>query len=282
MDNDPREETSADGTIDFSHYTREQVSHALNRIDEFAQPKNTANLLKRYRELNPPEAEPEAAEPAQSLADQKIFADELDERRTETRVVPSLIAINCVVFLLAVRAGSGVFESDPRVLLSFGTNLGPRTLGGEWWRLFTSMFIHFGAFHLAANMWVLWSVGRQTERLYGSVQFLLIYLLSGLSGGIASLLWNPTVNSAGASGAIVSILGAALAFALNPKTRMPTTVAAAQRSSIVIFIVYNAINGATHKGIDNAAHMGGLLAGFVIGWLLCRPLDPPASRAPTA
>jgi rhomboid protease GluP len=103
-----------------------------------------------------------------------------------------------------------------------------------------------------------------------------------LSGGIASLLWNPNVNSAEASGAIVGILGAALAFALNPKTRMPTTVAAAQQSSIAVFIMHNVMNGITHKGIDDAAHMGGLSAGFVIGWLLCRPLDPAARRDPAA
>ncbi|HEY4211833.1 MAG TPA: rhomboid family intramembrane serine protease [Steroidobacteraceae bacterium] len=274
MDDDLPDE--ADGTIDYSHYTREQVSHALNRIDQYAQPKNAANLLIRYRELQALDAAQEAIAQSRQDAEEETFAGELGQRRGENLVVPSLIGMNCLVFLLAASAGGGFFSPIPQVLLQIGTNFAPRTLHGEWWRLFTSMFIHFGVLHLATNMAVLWSFGRQIERLYGSGRFLAIYLLCGLTGGVASLLWNPNVNSAGASGAIIGILGSALAFALNPKTTVPPTVAAAEQTSLALFVGYNLINGLTHQGIDNAAHVGGLVTGFVAGWLLCRPL--PSAR----
>ena len=163
-------------------------------------------------------------------------------------------------------------------LIPWGSNYALKTLGGEWWRLFTSMYLHFGLLHLLFNMWALGSMGPLVERLIGSARFLLLYLFAGLCGSIASLLWNPVVNSVGASGAIFGVLGALLAFMVNPKTQIPATVGTAQRNSALTFIAYNLLNGVTHHGIDNACHVGGLVGGFAMGWLLARPLDPEARR----
>jgi TPR repeat protein len=138
------------------------------------------------------------------------------------------------------------------------------------------MFVHFGLLHLVFNMWVLWSIGRMTERMFGSLHYALLYVLGGLCGSMASLWWHPNVNSAGASGAIFGILGGLLAFVLNPASGVPATIVASQRRSIVIFVAYNLIGGFTHQGIDNAAHLGGLIGGFLIGWMLARPLDVTA------
>jgi rhomboid protease GluP len=138
------------------------------------------------------------------------------------------------------------------------------------------MFLHFGLIHLLLNMWALWSIGKLTEHLYGSAQFLLVYIFAGLCGSVASLLWRADVNSAGASGAIFGILGALLAFMLNPKTQVPASVASAQRNSAFVFVAYNLFNGLTHAGIDNACHLGGLLGGFAMGSWLARPLDSEA------
>lgn len=202
-------------------------------------------------------------------------------------VMPALVAMNCLVFGLTVWGGAGFAQSNGAVLIKWGTNFSPDTLGGEWWRLLTSMFLHFGVAHLLLNMWALWSMGQLVERLYGSVYFLVIYLFAGLAGSIASLLWHPIVNSAGASGAIFGVIGALLAFMLNPATRIPASVAAAGRSGALVFIAYNLVNGASHRGIDNADHVGGLIGGFALGWLLARPLNPesrmnPFSRLATA
>jgi rhomboid protease GluP len=167
-------------------------------------------------------------------------------------------------------------QPDGVAMLRFGTNYGPLTASGEWWRLFTAMFLHFGLVHLLLNMWALLSLGMLTERLYGSARFAMLYLFAGLVGSLASYYWHPNLNSAGASGAIFGVIGALLAFMLNPRTRIPPTVAAAQRNSALVFIAYNLANGFAHQGIDNAAHLGGLTGGFVIGWLLARPLTREA------
>jgi rhomboid protease GluP len=165
------------------------------------------------------------------------------------------------------------------VLVQWGSNYGPRTLHGEWWRLGSSMFLHFGLLHVGLNMWALWGSGKLAERLYGSWHFLAIYLFAGLTGSMCSVWWNPAVNSAGASGAIFGVIGALLAFMLNPATRIPTSIARTQLSSLGVFVAYNLLNGFSHAGIDNAAHFGGLVGGFGAGWLMARPLTLEARNA---
>ena len=199
---------------------------------------------------------------------------------TRSVITPALVILNCVVFAYTVYAGAGLFQANGPVLIQLGSNFGPRTLDGEWWRLFTSMFLHFGALHLALNVWALWNMGQLTEKLYGSGHFLVLYILAGLSGSLASLYWHPGLNSAGASGAIFGVLGGLVAFILNPKTRMPASVAALHGESAAIFIIYNLLNGLAHAGIDNAAHIGGLAGGFVMGWMLARPVDVEARHDP--
>jgi rhomboid protease GluP len=213
---------------------------------------------------------------AQHELERSDFQRNLEALGGRAHVTHALVAINCLVFAGTVYGGAGLLEPNPLVLVHFGSNFGPRTLNGEWWRLGTSMFLHFGLIHLLLNMWALWSVGQLTERLFGSGYYLVLYLLAGIGGGVASLLWHPLLNSAGASGAIFGVLGALLAFMVNPHTRIPATIAAPQRNSSLVFVAYNLLNGFTHAGIDNAAHIGGLAAGFALGWVLARPLTPEA------
>jgi rhomboid protease GluP len=191
-------------------------------------------------------------------------------------VTPLLVAANVLVFAGTLYAGANPLAPDGSLLIHLGSNYGPDTLNGQSWRLFTSMFLHFGLLHLAFNMWALWSVGRLTERLLGSASYLLLYLFAGLCGSLASLYWHPLTNSAGASGAIFGVLGGLLAFMVNPRAHVPPSIAAPQRNSALVFIAYNLFNGFTHAGIDNAAHLGGLCSGFAMGWLLARPFDPQA------
>jgi hypothetical protein len=145
-------------------------------------------------------------------------------------------------------------------------------MSGQWWRLVTSMFLHFGVMHLAFNMLALWVFGVLAERLFGNVRFLAIYLIAGIAGSVTSFLWHPVVNGAGASGAIFGVLGALLAFFLRGEEGVPKSVLRAQRNSAALYIAYSLLNGA-RMGIDNAAHLGGLLAGMLLGYLLSRPLS---------
>ena len=206
------------------------------------------------------------------LNEQKTFQAALQNTGTRSVVTPTLVALNCLIFVAAAFAGAGVLKPNAAVLIHWGTNFGPLTLNGEWWRLFTSMFLHFGAFHLLLNMWALWNVGRITERLFGSAHYLLLYVFAGLCGSIVSLLWHPGINSAGASGAIFGVLGGQLAFVLKPQTRVPGSISKSMATSAAVFIAYNLANGFGHTGIDNGAHLGGVLGGFAMGWILARPL----------
>jgi len=190
-----------------------------------------------------------------------------------TPITYLLVALNIGVFILMVLNGYGLVNINPAMAVDWGSNFGPMTLNGEWWRLITSTFIHFGLIHIAFNMYVLFSSGRLIERIFGSSHFLLLYLFSGLAGSMVSLLFNPTVNSAGASGAIFGIFGGVLAFVLNKKNAVPPDVMLKHSKSTAIFIAYNLLNGFTHSGIDNGAHIGGLVGGICLGYLLSRPLE---------
>lgn len=214
------------------------------------------------------------------VAEQGSFNAALAALGTRPLITPALLIANCAFFAWTVYVGGGFLQPNGPLLVQWGTNYGPRTLDGEWWRLFTSMFVHFGVLHLALNMWALWGMGQLTEKLFGSASFLVLYLFAGLSGSLASLYWHPSLDSAGASGAIFGVLGGLLAFMVNPKTRIPASVATVHSKSAGLFILYNLFNGFAHAGIDNAAHIGGLLAGFAMGWLLARPVDLEARQDP--
>ncbi len=196
----------------------------------------------------------------------------------------ALLALNLAVFLgmLLERMGNPVLDAS--FLLSWGANFAPRTADGQWWRLFTAMFVHLSPLHLLMNAWVLWNVGQLVERLFGRVALLGIYLGAGLLGGLASIAWNPVVVSAGASGAVFGLLGALLACLANRRSSAPLALVRAHWVSTVLFVLFNLATGAMQTGVDNAAHVGGLLSGFALGWLLVRrvdtvPVESPSIRA---
>ncbi|HTD28420.1 MAG TPA: rhomboid family intramembrane serine protease, partial [Xanthomonadaceae bacterium] len=204
--------------------------------------------------------------------DRARFRDRLDRLGPRARVTPALVAINLFVFALMVFDGVGLFVVHPDVAIKWGSNFAPLTMQGEWWRLFTAMFIHFGILHVALNMWALYLSGATTERLYGSFRFLVVYVFAGLTGGLVSLLWNSAINTAGASGAIFGVFGAMLAFVINPRNGVPRSIMTEHRNSTLAFAAYTLIYGVLHGGIDNAAHIGGLVGGFLMGLMLARPL----------
>ncbi|WP_460531326.1 rhomboid family intramembrane serine protease [Chitinimonas naiadis] len=207
---------------------------------------------------------------------QSDFLHRLGQLSPRAPITPILVGLNLLVFIGMLLAGAGLVEINPAVAVRWGSNYGSLTTGGEWWRLLSSTFIHFGILHLAFNMLALYQTGPMVERMYGSLHFLVLYVIAGLVGSAASLLWNPQVHSAGASGAIFGVFGGMLAFMIKPGSAVPPAIVNAHRNSTLVFIAFNLFYGFASTGIDNAAHIGGLLSGFLVGLLLARPLSPQA------
>lgn len=179
-----------------------------------------------------------------------------------------LIALNVLVMLaFAIANPTGVLVPDRQSLLAFGANYGLYTCSGEQWRLFTSMFLHVGVLHLLVNMYALYKVGPPAEDLFGWRTFLVIYVFSGLVGSLASCLWNPTLTSAGASGAIFGVYGSLLAFMYVQRDQFPKKTLHNHALMAVIFLICNFAYGWIVPEIDSFAHMGGLLAGAFSGFL---------------
>jgi rhomboid protease GluP len=189
-------------------------------------------------------------------------------------VTIALIAASVLVFAIMVLRGVSAFNPTPQQAIAFGADFGPLTLSGQWWRLVTSMFVHFGLIHLGLNMWCLWNLGRAAEHLLGRFSYLLAYLASGIFGSIASVYWHPLAAGAGASGAIFGLAGVLVSFVYLKKTPAHLQINSKMLSSLGTFIAYNLIFGAAIRGISNAAHLGGLIMGFAVGALL-----PPAAAS---
>lgn len=192
----------------------------------------------------------------------------LDAENHRIWVTPTLVVANIAAFAALLYVGDGGI--DPLSLARWG-NTGLLTTQGEWWRLLSAAFLHWNLLHIALNMWALWNAGRLVERLYGSVPYAGIYLASGVIGNLASTVWNPALTTAGASGAVFGVLGAMLACMLTDRG-LPQVVVKAHRWSTLGFVLLNLLLGAFAVGVDNAAHVGGLVTGFTLGWLLARPL----------
>jgi rhomboid protease GluP len=155
-------------------------------------------------------------------------------------------------------------------LLHWGADFGPLTLAGQWWRLLSSVFLHIGIFHLAVNMWCLWNLGELAERIYGRAAFLALYIAAGVTGAIVSLAWHPFAVSAGASGAVFGLAGALIVTFWFGHLPLPRHHIQITLGSLLAFAGYNLLFGFITPGIGNAAHVGGLLAGLVLGFLLPR------------
>ncbi|MFL5762551.1 MAG: rhomboid family intramembrane serine protease [Bacteroidia bacterium] len=178
-------------------------------------------------------------------------------------ITPILIDLNLLVFLLMVLSGAGVFQPDSESLLKWGANYTPLTLDMQYWRLLTCTFIHIGIFHLLLNMYALLNIGLLLEPLLGKTRFLVAYLLTGLTASMTSLWWHDVTLSAGASGAIFGMYGFFLAMLTT--NYIEKTARKELLSSIGLFVGYNLLFG-LNQGIDNSAHIGGLISGLLIGY----------------
>lgn len=196
-----------------------------------------------------------------------------------TPVTWALIAANLAVFISMLANGAGWWHSPNDVQLAWGANFGPATSDGEWWRLATAMFVHFGLLHLALNMWALWDSCRMVERVYGHARFLAIYAAGGTAGNLCSLLVHgDRAISGGASGAIFSAYGALLVWLWRERLQIHPVEFRWLFGGAAAFAAAAIGMGLLIPGIDNAAHLGGLVYGVLIGRMLVRPFEIGSPR----
>ncbi len=174
-----------------------------------------------------------------------------------------LILINIIVFALMYIYGNG--SEDINTLINFGANYTPLVKYGQYYRLLTSAFLHIGAIHLIFNMYALYIAGSQIEYVYGKIKYIIIYLFSAFMGSLFTIaLSSENVVSAGASGAIFGLFGSLLYFGYNYRGYIGNAII----SQLVPVIILNLVIGFSNPNIGNAAHIGGLIGGYIISMAL--------------
>jgi len=199
--------------------------------------------------------------------------DHLHGKAAHVPVTLLLIGANLLVFLLMLGAGAGLWHSQNGVQLAWGANFGPATQDGQWWRMGSALFLHFGLVHLVMNLWALWDGGQLVERMFGHLRFSIIYFASGLSGNLLSLVvqGNEAV-SGGASGAIFGVYGALLVFVWRERQQLHISEFRWLFWGGLGFSAVSITLGLIIPGIDNSAHIGGLIAGSLLGMLFGKAL----------
>jgi membrane associated rhomboid family serine protease len=183
-------------------------------------------------------------------------------------VTYALIAINVIIYLI-MAALSGSLNITTQVLVNFGAQVNPFVAQGQFWRIFTAMFLHFSIFHIGLNMLSLFFIGSAVEVFYGKWRYLAIYLLSGIIGGIVTYALGPNapIISAGASGAIFGVFGALGVFYFTNRRALGGYGAGAI-GNWVFWLALNIVFDVSSPNIGLADHIGGLIAGIVIAALL--------------
>jgi membrane associated rhomboid family serine protease/predicted negative regulator of RcsB-dependent stress response len=186
-------------------------------------------------------------------------------------VTSVLVGMNVAVFAAMVLTGSSALEPTSNQLIRWGADWGPLSLSTQPWRLLTSNYVHIGIIHIFFNMWCLWNLGALAERIFDRWTYVLIYTFCGIAGSCASLWWHPEVVGAGASGAIFGLAGAALAALYLGKFRAPKEAIRPTLKSLLSFAGWNLFLG-LRLGVDNAAHLGGLISGLALGAVFAKTL----------
>jgi rhomboid protease GluP len=199
------------------------------------------------------------------MIEQQIEQHDLDFIRAfwarRAVIAYSLFALNIIIFILMEFAGGSMNESTMR---AFGVKSNFEINQGEIWRFITPIFLHIGLLHLAFNSYALWIVGPQVEKLYGASRFLLLYILTGIAGVLASYWYHPLIVSAGASGAIFGLFGVLLVFSFRYRKTIPAFFSKALGKGILLTVGINLVIGFMIPQVDNSAHIGGLIAGCLL------------------
>ncbi len=254
---------------------KENIENLVATINELKTSFTPEELAQKYEELKPNliSKEEELLSQTPSTTKEKLISVLAIFKPTEGYfITPILINLNIVIFILMAISGVNIMLPDNESLIKWGANFRPVTLDGEWWRLITNCFLHIGILHLLMNMYALLYIGLLLEPHLGKTRFTAAYLLTGITASITSLWWHDLTISAGASGAIFGMYGVFLAMLTT--NLIEKSARKALLTSIVVFVGYNLLSG-MKGGIDNAAHIGGLIGGIVVGYAYFPSLKKP-------
>ena len=237
---------------------------------------SASELDYKYRELQPKIQDTESSDltPLGITVKRLSGISSIFKPQSGYYITPVLIIINVLIFILMVAKGVNAFQPEADELIKWGGNLRHLVLQGEYWRLLSSTFIHIGVFHLLMNMYALLYIGLLLEPQLGKAKFFTAFLLTGLVASVNSIWWHTMTVSAGASGAIFGMYG--LFLALLTTNHIEKAARKTMLTSIAVYITYNLING-VKEGIDNAAHVGGLISGILIGYAFFPSIKKPDS-----
>src|SRR5574343_372741 len=245
----------------------------LTSFDEATQETLLQAIQHRLAERASPLAV-QADEISRELSHEKEFQEALKALAPTPWLTGLLVAINVGIWLATLGLGGGLAHSAPDKLLTWGGNAASAVQQGEWWRLLSATFLHSGVMHVAMNMIGLVAAGVSVERIYGRRLYAIIYLGAALMGSALSLHFSAQkAVSVGASGAVFGVTGALLIAVLQHRDKLPKAFSKQTTSSLGVFIVYALLQGFSKPGIDNAAHIGGLLGGCLLAYVLPEKFD---------
>ena len=176
------------------------------------------------------------------------------------------------VYSINSGTAGGFGDLTPRVLYNFGAKVGLGGLDGQWWRLVTAGFLHGGMLHILMNSWVLFDLGAQVEAIYGAARMWVIYFLGTVAGFYLSAVFNPGV-SIGASAGLCGLIGAMIALGVRHRNPAGNAI----RGMYIRWAVYTLIWGLLVPAVDNYAHIGGMIAGFIVAYIA----ETPRATGPT-
>lgn len=197
--------------------------------------------------------------------------------RRQAVAVWVLLGLNILMYVVSmvlsfVFGSRSLFAPASQVLYLLGWKDNELIFQGEYWRLVTAMFLHGSLIHILFNGYALYALGPESERIYGTVRFLVVYFLGGLAGSVASYAFSAS-PSVGASGAIFGLFGALSAFYFVSR-KVLGDLARTQLQSMVTLLIINLLIGFSAGGvIDNFAHIGGFIGGALVGWLLAPRIE---------
>ena len=183
----------------------------------------------------------------------------------ENKATAILLLLNIIVFLIMIFDGLNIVSPTPKELLEIGGNRRFEVMNGEYWRLFSSILIHGGLLHLFMNLIGLGLGSSLLENVLGSVKLIVVYVICGILASLVSIYWHENTISVGASGAIFGLYGLILAFTVFKI--YPNYMRGMTWMLLGLYAGVSLLFGFL-GGIDNAAHFGGLISGFIIGGIL--------------
>ena len=267
---------SIEGLVDLGK-NKKTITKFTEVFHEIRNVYTAEELAQKYEELKPSLVSSERdilTQPPPTTKQQIASVFSFFKPREGYYITPILVDINIIVFILMVISGAGFLQPDNESLIKWGANFRPITLDGQWWRLITNFFVHIGVMHLLLNMYALLFIGLLLEPYLGKARFVAAYFLTGIIASLTSLYLHDLTISAGASGAIFGMYGVFLAMLttnfIEKSQRKPLLI------SIGIFVAYNLMYG-MKGGIDNAAHIGGLISGLIMGYCFYPSLKKPES-----